>query len=66
MIKATINRQSVSSRGPAKQIAILHKVGHRIAAAVDEFYREKGLPNNFEWQYNLLEDDKVVNAWCMV
>ena len=48
-----------------KQIASLQKVGRAIANAVDEFYQEKGLPNNFQWEYNLIEDDEVVNAWCM-
>ena len=47
-----------------QQLAQIRKVGERIAGAVDEYYEEKGLPNNFQWEYNLIEDD-VVNAWCM-
>ena len=48
-----------------KQEALIRKVGNRIAGAVDEYYQENGLSNNFQWEYNLIEDDEVVNAWCM-
>lgn len=48
-----------------KKIATLRKVGERIARAVDEFYQENGMPNNFVWEYNLIDDDKMVNAWAM-
>ncbi len=40
-------------------------VGLRISNAVDEFYRENGMENDFEWEFNLIEDDNTVNAWCM-
>ena len=48
-----------------QQKALIQKVGNRIAAAVDDYYRENGLQNNFQWEYNLIEDDETVNAWCM-
>ena len=47
------------------QKALLRKVGTRIARAVDEYYQEHGLTNNFQWEYNLIEDDNTVNAWAM-
>ena len=49
----------------SEQKTALQKVGHRIAGAVDEYYRENGLSNNFQWEYHLIEDDEMVNAWCM-
>lgn len=48
--------------------ATLDRVGQRIAAAATEFMREEGageLMDNFNWEFNLIKDDNVVNAWCM-
>ena len=48
--------------------AILSKVGWRIAAAAEEFMRDEGmgeLMNDFNWEFNLIRDDEMVNAWCM-
>lgn len=43
----------------------LNRVGSQIAKAVAEFYRENGLRQNFQWEFNLIEDDKQINAWAM-
>ena len=56
--------ESNLSKNEAQKV-LLRKVGDRIAGAVDEYYKENGLSNNFQWEYNLIEDDDVVNAWCM-
>ncbi len=48
--------------------AILNRVGRRIAAAAEEFMRDEGMgevTNDFNWEFNLINDDEVINAWCM-
>jgi predicted Zn-dependent protease len=44
------------------------RVGVNIQKAVERFMAEKGLSaelQGFSWQFNLLDDPKTVNAWCM-
>ena len=51
-----------------QQVALVRKVGSRIAASAETFLREKGLGEtlkNYKWEFNLIEDDKMVNAWVM-
>ncbi|WP_156308437.1 M48 family metallopeptidase [Sphingobacterium endophyticum] len=42
------------------------RVGNRIAAATNEYLRQIGAADkfNFNWEFNLIESDQV-NAWCM-
>jgi predicted Zn-dependent protease len=50
------------------QVQRVRKVGSRIARATEDFLREQGLAEdiqNYKWEFNLIEDDKTVNAWCM-
>lgn len=47
---------------------MVKRVGGEIARAAEEFMRESGMESeieNYKWEFNLIEDDKVVNAWCM-
>ena len=47
---------------------MVRRVGGRIAQATEEFFRESGMADeikNYQWEFNLIEDDKTVNAWCM-
>jgi predicted Zn-dependent protease len=42
-------------------------VGKRIAVAVETYFSEHGMKSrieNFEWEFNLVQDD-TPNAWCM-
>jgi len=60
-------KKSKLSRDPAK-VQMVKQVGERIARATEKFFREKGMEseiNNYKWEFNLIEDDKTVNAWCM-
>lgn len=41
----------------AEKIAMLRRVGDRIAKVADQ--------PSFQWEFNLIEDDKTVNAFCM-
>ena len=43
-------------------------IGKRIENSVSAFFLKKGEEDptqNFAWDYVLVDDDKVVNAWCM-
>jgi predicted Zn-dependent protease len=47
---------------------MIKTVGSRIAQAVESYMAEKGLSSElagFNWEFNLIKDDKTVNAWCM-
>ena len=46
----------------------IKEVGSRIQEAVSSFFISKnGIDptSNFQWEYILIEDDKIKNAWCM-
>ena len=60
-------KKSKLSRDPVK-VQMVKRVGERIAKATENFFREKGMESeisNYKWEFNLIEDDKTVNAWCM-
>jgi len=51
-----------------QKVAMVRRVGNRVAKAAESFLAESGhkdLTKNFQWQFNLIEDDKTVNAWVM-
>ncbi len=44
------------------------EVGQKIAASAETFMRENGMEKdlkNYKWEFNLIQDDKTVNAFCM-
>jgi len=73
-----INRQAAAAYEKFKSKAKLIKsgqqlknvteIGKRVEIAVKAFFSNKNEEDptkNFEWEYVLVDDDKVVNAWCM-
>ena len=51
-----------------KQVALVRKVGMKLAKASEAFLREAGMESSlayFQWDFNLIEDDKMINAWVM-
>ena len=48
-----------------KSTQMVKRVGKRIAKAVDDLLKEEGVEMKFDWEFNLIEDDKMANAWCM-
>ncbi len=55
------------SNDPQKS-ALVKKVGKRVARAAEWFLRDEGLGDQlryYRWEFNLIDDDKMVNAWCM-
>lgn len=64
--------REVIQKGPIstnqEQTAMVKRVGVRIQKAVEQYMAEKGLRDQlagFNWEFNLIQDDKMVNAWCM-
>ena len=76
--EATINRQAAAAyesfRTKTKlitkgaQLNEIRDIGKKIENSVSTFFLKKGQKDpteNFGWDYVLVDNDKVVNAWCM-
>jgi predicted Zn-dependent protease len=64
--KQTLGTSKLSTN--AEQTAMVRRVGQRIAAAVEQYFKQQGQSNQLEgyqWEFNLIDDPKTVNAWCM-
>jgi len=64
--------QEVLKEGPLstnqEQAAMVKRVGLKIQKAVEQYMASKGASselNGFAWEFNLIDDPKTVNAWCM-
>lgn len=65
--KQFLATNKVVPTGANKDAEMVVRVGTRIANAITEYYKEKGLTKDLEgykWEFNLV-DSKEVNAWCM-
>lgn len=52
----------------AQQTAMVKDVGRRIQKAVEQYMAEHNATSElagFAWEFNLIDDPKTVNAWCM-
>ena len=50
------------------QLKKIREIGKKMQFAVSAFFDRQGRKDptkNFEWDYLLVDNDKVVNAWCM-
>ena len=46
----------------------IKKIGNKMEISIGKYFDKSNLPNpanNFEWEYILIDNDKVKNAWCM-
>ena len=51
-----------------QKVQMVRKVGFKIAKTAEAFLAEAGQSaniKNYQWDFNLIEDDKTVNAWVM-
>ncbi len=51
-----------------EKVDMIKRVGERIEAAAVKILTDRGqadVLNGFEWDYNLIDNDTLVNAWCM-
>lgn len=59
--KAKLSNDSV-------KVAMIKRAGSRITAAAEEFMEERGQGSDlkyYKWEYNLIDDDRTINAWAM-
>lgn len=63
---------AVIKKGPLstnmEQTQMIKRVGERIKTGVEQYMASKGASDQltgFNWEFNLIQDDKTVNAWCM-
>ena len=76
--ESRINRQAAAAyenfRGKAKLITSgsalneISEIGKKMENSVSSFFQNQNKEdptNNFAWDYILVDNDKVVNAWCM-
>ena len=76
--EATINRQASAAYetfrsktkliNSGKELETIKDIGKRIEYSVSTFFTKKDgtdPTSNFEWDYILVDNDKVKNAWCM-
>ncbi len=64
--KQTLGTSKLSTN--SADVAMVRRVGQRIANAVEQYFRQQGQSNQLEgyqWEFNLIDDPKTVNAWCM-
>ncbi len=51
-----------------QQVEMVRRVGNKIAKSAEAFLAEAGMQSeikNLKWEFNLIEDDKLANAWVM-
>ena len=51
-----------------KNLTNIKEIGKRMQDAISEYFYQSGLPDptvNFDWEYILIDNKKVKNAWCM-
>lgn len=51
-----------------EQVALVNEVGKKVSRAVEKYMRDNKLQDElkgYKWEFNLIEDDDMVNAWCM-
>ncbi|HOE69172.1 MAG TPA: M48 family metallopeptidase [Candidatus Omnitrophota bacterium] len=59
--------KSTLSTDAAKTSEVM-EVGRNIASAAESFMRDNGMEKelaNYNWEFNVIQDDKIVNAFCM-
>ena len=62
-----LSTSKVVSSTASKDAEMVTRVGSRIANAITQYYKQKGLAHeldNYKWEFNLV-DSKEINAWCM-
>ena len=51
-----------------KTLNDIKKIGSKMEAAISEYFYQSNIPDptiNFDWEYILIDNKKVKNAWCM-
>lgn len=51
-----------------KDAANMHTAGSKISKAAEQYLNQNGyeeLANSFDWEFNMVKNDTIPNAWCM-
>ena len=51
-----------------KSLDSIKEIGKKMEYSISEYFNRSDLPDpttNFDWEYILIENDKMQNAWCM-
>ena len=62
------NSKKIKLIKEGKDLNDVKNIGQRIAESVSVFFEKKGTPDpteNFNWEYILIDNKKMKNAWCM-
>ena len=60
------SKTKLITKGP--QLNEVREIGKKMEVAVSAFFEKEGKTDptkNFAWDYVLVDNDKIVNAWCM-
>ena len=76
--ESTLNRQAAQIYEKVKskeklsddlnQLNEIKEIGHNIEQAVSEYFNQNNIADptaNFKWEYILVDNKKIKNAWCM-
>ena len=76
--ESTLNRQAAQIYEKVKskeklsddlnQLNEIKEIGHQIELAVSEYFNQNNIADptaNFKWEYILVDNKKIKNAWCM-
>ena len=64
---SSVLKKSKLSQDTAK-VEMVRRVGANIARSAEAFLRDEGRESqvkDYQWEFNLIEEDKTINAWCM-
>jgi predicted Zn-dependent protease len=63
-----LSENKVLNPGNNRDAAMVDRVGAKIANAITSYYEKEGKPSvmeGYKWEFNTIDDNSVVNAWCM-
>lgn len=51
-----------------EDVRMIRSIGEKLSSSVENYFRQNNLSDRidgFAWEFNLIKDDDMVNAWCM-
>jgi predicted Zn-dependent protease len=66
--RAFLSENKVLNSGNSRDAAMVDRVGARISNSISKFYdspEKKSVLEGYNWEFNTIDDKKVINAWCM-
>ena len=48
-------------------LKLIKSIGSKMEVAISSYFKMKNIKDpteNFKWEYTLVDDDKMLNAWC--